>query len=126
MNFPLKGDTKFLSNLKKGDTLFCCEAEWNPEHGHTEVFVKKIYFDKYDDKAVKSDDDEAIYAFLSSETGVVKTGSMNILYGFYETPLDALNSLRVLYSEGLDAVNKTIKQEKRRIAELEMIKEKKD
>ena len=50
MNFPLRGDEKFLRNLKKGDPLYIAEVNWNKDSGKMEVFVKSILFDHYEQK----------------------------------------------------------------------------
>lgn len=114
MFFPLKGDVDFLKNLKPGTPLYLCEAEWNPEKGDMDVIVKSIFFDRYENKKVgKSEDDDVILAVLTKNK--VQTESHNIAYGFFETPMKALQSIEKLYSSGLNSVEKAIKDEQKRL-----------
>ena len=112
MNFPLKGDEKFLRNLKKGDPLYIAEVNWNKDSGKMEVFVKSILFDHYEQKMMDSNSNE-IPAVLRK--GSISTETHNILYGFYQTPMQALESMQKLYSAGLNAVKVAIKDEKHRL-----------
>jgi hypothetical protein len=108
MNFPLKGDEKFLRNLKKGDPLYIAEVNWNKDTGKMEVFIKSILFDHYEQKMMDENSNE-IPAVLSK--GSISTETHNILYGFYQTPMKALESMKTLYSAGLNAVKVAIKDE---------------
>lgn len=112
MNFPLKGDEKFLRNLKKGDPLYIAEVNWNKDSGKMEVFVKSILFDHYEQKMMDSTSNE-IPAVLRK--GSISTETHNILYGFYQTPMQALESMQKLYSAGLNAVKVAIKDEQHRL-----------
>lgn len=112
MNFPLKGDEKFLRNLKKGDPLYIAEVNWNKDSGKMEVFVKSILFDHYEQKMMDSNSNE-IPAVLRK--GSISTETHNILYGFYQTPMQALESMQKLYSAGLNAVKVAIKDEQHRL-----------
>jgi hypothetical protein len=112
MNFPLKGDEKFLRNLKKGDPLYIAEVNWNKDSGKMEVFVKSILFDHYEQKMMDSKSNE-IPAVLRK--GSISTETHNILYGFYQTPMQALESMQKLYSAGLNAVKVAIKDEQHRL-----------
>lgn len=112
MNFPLKGDEKFLRNLKKGDPLYIAEVNWNKDSGKMEVFIKSILFDHYEQKMMDSTSNE-IPAVLRK--GSISTETHNILYGFYQTPMQALESMQKLYSAGLNAVKVAIKDEQHRL-----------
>lgn len=112
MNFPLKGDEKFLRNLKKGDPLYIAEVNWNKDSGKMEVFIKSILFDHYEQKMMDSNSNE-IPAVLRK--GSISTETHNILYGFYQTPMQALESMQKLYSAGLNAVKVAIKDEQHRL-----------
>ena len=114
MNFPLKGDEKFLRNLNKGTPLYIAEVNWNKNSGKMDVFIKSILFDHYEQKML--DDVNNIPAVLRK--GNISTETHNILYGFYETPMKALESMKALYSSGLDAVNKAINDEEKRLKDL--------
>lgn len=117
MFFPLKGDEKFLKNLKKGTPLYLSEIEWNPDKGEMEVIVKSIFFDHYETKKVAAgDDDSVILAVLTK--GGIQTESHNIAYGFYETPMKALESQKQLYQAGLNATEKAMKDEDKRLQKL--------
>lgn len=112
MNFPLKGDEKFLRNLKKGDPLYIAEVSWNKDTGKMEVFIKSILFDHYEQKMMDENSKE-IPAVLSK--GSISTETHNILYGFYQTPMKALESMKLLYQSGLNAVKVAIKDETHRL-----------
>jgi hypothetical protein len=47
--------------------------------------------------------------------GSISTETHNILYGFYQTPMQALESMQKLYSAGLNAVKVAIKDEQHRL-----------
>jgi len=113
MNFPLKGDENFLRNLKPGTPLYIAEVNWNKDSGKMEVFVKSILFDHYEQKMMGSNEIPAVL-----RKGSVSTETHNILYGFYQTPMQALESMRTLYSAGLNAVKVAIKDENKRLQKL--------
>lgn len=113
MNFPLKGDENFLRNLKPGTPLYIAEVNWNKDSGKMEVFVKSILFDHYEQKMMDSNEIPAVL-----RKGSVSTETHNILYGFYQTPMQALESMRTLYSAGLNAVKVAIKDENKRLQKL--------
>lgn len=113
MNFPLKGDEKFLKNLKKDTPLYIGEVNWNKSSGEMEVVIKTIYFDHYADKMIDGQDIPAVL-----HKGSVNTETHNILYGFFESPLKALESLQTLYQAGLNATKKAIKKENKRLEKI--------
>lgn len=121
MNFPLRGDENFIKNLKKGDILYNIELEWNPDKCQAEVNVKDITFDHYEKdetgKTVKrANTDGDVWAVLSR--GGIQTEKHNIMYGFYKTPLDALEAFKSL-TEAMDkAAEAGIKKENRRLEKL--------
>ena len=55
MNFPLKGDEKFLRNLKPGTPLYIAEVNWNKESGKMDLVIKSILFDHYEQKMMDDD-----------------------------------------------------------------------
>ena len=114
MNFPLKGDEKFLRNLKKNTPLYIAEVGWNKDTGKMDVIIKSILFDHYAQKM--ADDKGDIPAVLKK--GSVSTETHNILYGFYETPMKALESMLILYESGVKATKKAIADETNRLQKL--------
>lgn len=121
MNFPLRGDESFIKNLKKGDILYNVELEWNPDKCKAEVNVKDIKFDHYEKdeqgKTVKrANTGDDVWAVLSK--GGIQTEKHNIMYGFYKTPLDALEAFKKL-TEAMDkAAAEGIKKETKRLEKL--------
>ena len=121
MNFPLRGDESFIKNLKKGDILYNIELEWNPDKCKAEVNVKDIKFDHYEKdeqgKTVKrANTGDDVWAVLSK--GGIQTEKHNIMYGFYKTPLDALEAFKKL-TEAMDkAAAEGIKKETKRLEKL--------
>lgn len=121
MNFPLRGDESFIKNLKKGDILYNVELEWNPDKCKAEVNVKDIKFDHYEKdeqgKTVKrANTGDDVWAVLSK--GGIQTEKHNIMYGFYKTPLDALEAFKKL-TEAMDkAASEGIKKETKRLEKL--------
>lgn len=115
MFFPLKGDEKFLRNLKKGTPLYICEASWNPNKGEMDVLIKTIFFDHYDNKKVAQDKENRTVLMAVLTKNNIQTESHNILYGFYETPMKALESMKQLYSSGLESIESAIKSENKRL-----------
>lgn len=115
MNFPLKGDEKFLRNLKKDTPLYIAEVNWNKDSGKMDLVIKTILFDHYEQKMMDGDKN-SIPAVLRK--GSISTETHNILYGFYETPMKAMESMRQLYQAGLDATKQAIKEENKRLQKL--------
>lgn len=121
MNFPLRGDESFIKNLKKGDILYNIELEWNPDKCQAEVNVKDIRFDHYEKdepgKTVKrANDGGDVWAVLSK--GGIQTEKHNIMYGFYKTPMDALEAFKRL-TEAMDsAALAGIKKEQKRLEKI--------
>ena len=115
MNFPLKGDEKFLRNLKKDTPLYIAEVNWNKDSGKMDLVIKTILFDHYEQKMMDGDKN-SIPAVLRK--GSIYTETHNILYGFYETPMKAMESMRQLYQAGLDATKQAIKEENKRLQKL--------
>ena len=121
MNFPLRGDESFIKNLKKGDILYNIELEWNPDNCKAEVNVKDIKFDHYEKdeegKTVKrANEGGDVWAVLTK--GGIQTEKHNIMYGFYKTPLDALEAFKKLTEAMDDAAKEGIKKENRRLKRL--------
>ena len=121
MNFPLRGDESFIKNLKKGDILYNIELEWNPDKCKAEVNVKDITFDHYEKdedckKVKRATDGEDVWAVLSK--GGVQTEKHNIMYGFYKSPLDALEAFKQLTEAMNTAASEGIKKEKKRLEKL--------
>ncbi len=115
MNFPLKGDENFLRNLKKDTPLYIAEVNWNKDSGKMDLVIKTILFDHYEQKMMDGDKN-SIPAVLRK--GSISTETHNILYGFYETPMKAMESMRQLYQAGLDATKQAIKDENKRLQKL--------
>ena len=115
MNFPLKGDEKFLRNLKKDTPLYIAEVNWNKDSDKMDLVIKTILFDHYEQKMMDGDKN-SIPAVLRK--GSISTETHNILYGFYETPMKAMESMRQLYQAGLDATKQAIKDENKRLQKL--------
>lgn len=110
-NSPMKGDLTFIKNLKKGDPVYTAEISWNPDEYKADIIIGRLLFDHFDtDSKIHSDKNEEVYyGVLASESGNIKTESHNLNYGFYQTPMKAIESLETLFSVML----KSIKQEKR-------------
>ena len=121
MNFPLRGDESFIKNLKKGDILYNIELEWNPDKCKAEVNVKDIKFDQYEKdeegKTVKRANEGGDVGAVLTKGGI-QTEKHNIMYGFYKTPLDALEAFKKLTEAMDDAAKEGIKKENRRLKRL--------
>lgn len=117
MNFPLKSDINWIKSLKKGDFVYFAEGNWNPETSKMEIIVKSLIFDSFDTsrKTVWDENNPVIFGILSNGSGSIKTEPHNLCYGFAPSPLDALDSLKKLYTISLDAINDAIKSENKRI-----------
>lgn len=125
MNFPLRGDENFIKNLKKGDVLYNVELEWNPDKCQAEVNVKSINFDHYEKEEKKENgkivkrintDNDSVWAVLYK--GGVQTEKHNIMYGFYQTPKDALEAFKKLTEAMDDAAKKALNKEEKRLAKI--------
>jgi hypothetical protein len=80
-----------------------------------DLVIKTILFDHYEQKMMDGDKN-SIPAVLRK--GSISTETHNILYGFYETPMKAMESMRQLYQAGLDATKQAIKEENKRLQKL--------
>lgn len=120
MNFPLKSDIKWVKSLKKGTPVYFAEAEWNPSSGKMDITVKSLIFDHFDEskKVIWDENNPTIFGVLSNESGKIKTDSYNMCYGFAQSPMAALESLKTLYVASLSAVDKAISKEEKRLKKL--------
>lgn|SRR5574344_335518 len=116
MNFPLKSDLKFVNNLKKGNTLYLVSAEWDANSGSFKVIPTAMTFDSYDTVKVNDADNTTIMANLTINGKTME--KHNLYYGFYASPLDALNNFKrfteLLLNQAMSAIDKeNARQEKK-------------
>lgn len=110
MNFPIKGNRDFLKNLKKGTQLYIIDAGWDADGGKFDVTVKAMVFDHYKENAITSDD--TIMAVM--HVGKIEV-EHNICYGFFDTPMAALEAFKKFTTSMIKATDKAINRENKRL-----------
>lgn len=84
---PIESDSDFIKNLKKGDKLYTTEYFSAAD----EVVVNEFTFEQWSKKVTLKEDDDAKFADLKYANSSIKA-NVDIAYGFFKTPLDALES----------------------------------
>lgn len=114
-NMPVKGDSKWLKSLNPGTPLY--NAEYVSEAN--EVVLHKVIFDEYDTKSVKKDGSESIYAKVHIEGAKsIDVPTQDISYGYFQTPLEALEKFRDTIEYILKSSEKAIREENKRLEKL--------
>lgn len=121
---PIESDSEYIKNLKPGDKLYTTEYLSAPN----EVLVNEFTFEKWSEKVVTKEDDDARFADLRYENTQIKT-NVDVAYGFFKTPLDALkafeNQIDIIHKAATKAINKEHKRLEKCAAKLsKMAKEK--
>lgn len=122
MNFPLVSDLDFVRNLKEKDKLYLVSAEWNSDKGSMLVKPDIMVFKGFEtDTKVFDSDNTTILANLSKK-GSSAVEKHNLYYGFYPTPLAALEAFKSFADIIASEASLAVEDEKKK---LEKKKEKK-
>lgn len=114
-NMPVKGDSNWLKNLTPGTPLY--NAEYISEAN--EVILHKVIFDEYDSKSIKKQGSESIYAKVHVEgSKSIEVPTQDISYGYFQTPLEALQKFRDTIEYILKSSEKAIREEEHRLEKL--------
>lgn len=113
-NVPIKGNAEWLKSLTPGTPLY--NAEYFSETN--EVVIHKMIFDSYDSNAVKKDGSEAVYAKVHVEgaSDKIKVPTQDISYGYFQSPLEALESFQAMLEHILKAAEKAVTKEEKRLS----------
>lgn len=107
---PIESDSDFIKNLKKGDKLYTTEYFSAAD----EVVVNEFTFEQWSKKVTLKEDDDAKFADLKYANSSIKA-NVDIAYGFFKTPLDALEAFESEIEKIHKAVTKSVNKELRRL-----------
>lgn len=107
---PIESDSDFIKNLKKGDKLYTTEYF----SAANEVVVNEFTFEQWSKKVTLKEDDDARFADLKFADSSIKA-NVDVAYGFFKTPLDALEAFESEIEKIHKAATKGINKELRRL-----------
>lgn len=107
---PIESDSDFIKNLKKGDKLYTTEYFSAAD----EVVVNEFIFEQWSKKVTLKEDDDAKFADLKYANSSIKA-NVDIAYGFFKTPLDALEAFESEIEKIHKAATKSVNKELRRL-----------
>ena len=103
---PIESDSDFIKNLKKGDKLYTTEYFSAAD----EVVVNEFTFEQWSKKVTLKEDDDAKFADLKYANSSIKA-NVDIAYGFFKTPLDALEAFESEIEKIHKAATKSVNKE---------------
>ncbi len=106
---PIESDS-FIKDLKPGDKLYTTEYLSESDM----VIVNTFTFDSWSKNVVKKEDEESKFADLRFENSQIKA-NVDISYGFFKTPLDALEAFDKMIEKIHKASTKSVNKELRRL-----------
>ena len=107
---PIESDSDFIKNLKKGDKLYTTEYFSAAD----EVVVNEFTFEQWSKKVTLKEDDDAKFADLKYANSSIKA-NVDIAYGFFKTPLDALEAFESEIEKIHKAATKSVNKELHRL-----------
>ena len=118
---PIESDSDFIKNLKKGDKLYTTEYFSAAD----EVVVNEFTFEQWSKKVTLKEDDDAKFADLKYANSSIKA-NVDIAYGFFKTPLDALEAfeseIEKIHKAAIKSVNKELRRLEKCAAKLRKMK----
>jgi len=107
---PIESDSEYIKNLKPGDKLYTTEYLSAPN----EVLVNEFTFEGWSKKVVKKEEGDEKFADLKYANTQIKA-NVDISYGFFRTPLDALEAFEQEIEKIHKAATKATSKELRRL-----------
>ena len=104
---PIESDSAFLKSLKKGDKLYTVEYFSAAD----ETIVNEFTFEQWSKRVTTKEDDDAKFADLRFADSSIKA-NVDISYGFFKTPLGAIEAfeseIEKIHKSVMKAMNKEL------------------